>query len=138
MERISMKLNKKSVNLNEETMRALIDYEWPGNVRELENIIELMVNTESIPDSLMKGQGHSQGKAADSEGGFNAELTEGVEEENMNLSDIEKKYILKVLALQNWNITQCAKILGIGRNTLYRKMESYGIACSEMEHRSIM
>jgi PAS domain S-box-containing protein len=138
MERISMKLNKKSVNINEETMRALIDYEWPGNVRELENIIELMVNTESIPDSLMRGQMHSQRKVADIEGRFDVDLTADAKEENMNLSDIEKRYILKVLDLQHGNITQCAKILGIGRNTLYRKMESYGIACSETEHRSIM
>jgi len=138
MERISMKLNKRSVNINEETMRALIDYEWPGNVRELENIIELMVNTESIPDSLLKGQGHPQGKAASRGDESDVAPQPDAQEENMNLSDLEKKYILKVLDLQNWNITQCAKILGIGRNTLYRKMEGYGIECSGMEHRSIM
>jgi len=138
MERISMKLNKKSVNINEETMRSLIEYEWPGNVRELENIIELMVNTESIPDSFIKAQIQSQTKAEAGDNVYAGELPDAVADENMNLNYIEKKYILKVLDLQNWNITQCAKILGIGRNTLYRKMESYGIICSETEHRSIM
>lgn len=138
MERISMKLNKKSVTLNDETMRALIEYEWPGNVRELENIIELMVNTESIPDSLLRAQVNVDA-AVDAKGtGLNQQEDEDVNEENLNLNFIEKKYILKVLDLQNWNITQCAKVLGIGRNTLYRKMESYGIDCSEIERRSIM
>lgn len=54
MERISKKLNKKSVNISEKTMKSFLEYEWPGNVRELENIIERIVNTESIPDSFMK------------------------------------------------------------------------------------
>jgi sigma-54 dependent transcriptional regulator, acetoin dehydrogenase operon transcriptional activator AcoR len=138
MERISMKLNKKSVNINEDTMRSLIEYEWPGNVRELENIIELMVNTETIPDSFLKS--HENGDAKEQEEGIlhNRASADEQVDENMNLNYIEKKYILKVLDLHNWNITQCAKTLGIGRNTLYRKMESYGIECSETEHRSIM
>ena len=56
--------------------------------------------------------------------------------ENLNLEFMEKKSILKVLDLYNGNITLCAKTLGIGRNTLYRKMESYGVKCSEIERRS--
>lgn len=138
MERISMKLNKKTVNINEETMRSLIEYEWPGNVRELENIIELMVNTESIPDNFMRAQGVSEDKEDAASTLGDRLSTKEPSEENMNLNFIEKKYILKVLDLHNGNITKCAKTLGIGRNTLYRKMESYGIECSETERCSIM
>ena len=58
-------------------------------------------------------------------------------EENLNLNFVEKMSILRALQLNNGNITQCAKTLGIGRNTLYRKMENYQIDCSETEHRSI-
>ncbi len=132
MERISRKLKKKSVNIDDETMKSLLEYEWPGNVRELENIIELMVNTETIPDHLMKPQ-HEEEKsqlilnytASDS---FPTNL-----EESLNLESIEKNHILKVLNLYEGNITLCAKTLGIGRNTLYRKMGHYGIKCSDSE-----
>ncbi|HML35886.1 MAG TPA: sigma 54-interacting transcriptional regulator [Bacillota bacterium] len=133
MERISKKLKKKSVNINEATMKSLLEYEWPGNVRELENIIELMVNTESIPDSFMRADGNANEK---SEG--NASRPEPVNcestEECLDLEFMEKKHILKVLDLYGGNISLCAKTLGIGRNTLYRKIESYGINCSETEH----
>ncbi len=54
MERISRKLNKKSININEETMKYFLEYEWPGNVRELENNIEQMVNNGAIPESIIK------------------------------------------------------------------------------------
>jgi sigma-54 dependent transcriptional regulator, acetoin dehydrogenase operon transcriptional activator AcoR len=137
MDRISLKLNKKSVAINEETMKAMMEYEWPGNVRELENIIELIVNTEAIPDSFSNirhhsylndvGEGEMLGKVGT--GDFN--------EENLNLDFIEKTSILRALRLNKGNITQCAKTLGIGRNTLYRKMESYNIGCAETERCSI-
>lgn len=133
MEKISMKLNKKRVNINEETMKFLLEYEWPGNVRELENIIEMMVNTESIPDSFMKAECNMDGKAKTNPNGSEQVTTCEVIEESLNLEFMEKRYILKVLNLYSGNITLCAKTLGIGRNTLYRKMEKYEIKCSEIE-----
>ena len=139
MERISKKLMKKSVNINEETMRSLVEYEWPGNVRELENIIELMVNTESIPDGFMRtygnGAGTAEGYPIRSDQTASSEL---LADECLDLEFMEKNHILRVLDLYGGNISLCAKTLGIGRNTLYRKIESYGIKCSEMERRSIM
>jgi transcriptional regulator of acetoin/glycerol metabolism len=54
-------------------------------------------------------------------------------EENLNLEFMEKNLILKVLNLYNGNISLCARTLGIGRNTLYRKMERYEIKCSEID-----
>jgi PAS domain S-box-containing protein len=138
MERISMKLNKKRVNINEETMKFLLEYEWPGNVRELENTIEMMVNTESIPEGLMKAEGNMEGKAQTNPNRLEQATTGEVIEESLNLEFMEKKHILKVLNLYSGNITLCAKTLGIGRNTLYRKMEKYGIQCSEIEQCSTL
>ncbi len=133
MDRISMKLNKKRVNIDEETMKCLLEYEWPGNVRELENIIELMVNTESIPDSFVKAECNIVGKVKTNLNQLEQVTTSEVIEESLNLEFMEKKHILRVLNLYSGNITLCAKTLGIGRNTLYRKMEKYCIKCSEME-----
>jgi transcriptional regulator of acetoin/glycerol metabolism len=64
--------------------------------------------------------------------------SEAAADECLDLEFMEKNHILRVLDLYGGNISLCAKTLGIGRNTLYRKIESYGIKCSEMERRSIM
>lgn len=133
MERVSKKLNRRSVKLPEEYMKYLLEYEWPGNVRELENLIELVVNTESIPDSF--GREDIAGIAERPEISFGGLAGMPVcenAEENLRLELMERQHILKVLNLYNGNITLSAKALGIGRNTLYRKMESYGIECSGM------
>lgn len=138
MERISKKLKKQRVNINEQTMKSLLEYEWPGNVRELENIIELMVNTESIPDIFLKPQENVEEKPELILSLPVSEYTSKENEENLNLESVEKNHILKVLNLYEGNITLCAKTLGIGRNTLYRKMDTYGIKCSDSEECSNM
>ncbi|MEN6326133.1 MAG: sigma 54-interacting transcriptional regulator [Syntrophomonas sp.] len=138
MNRISMKLNKKSVNINERTMKSFLEYEWPGNVRELENIIELIINTESIPDSFIKADSYADAKAE-------AEVNQNesqqaaalkVMNENLKLEVVEVQHIMKVLDLYKGNITLAAQALGIGRNTIYRKIENIRMICSEIEQRS--
>jgi transcriptional regulator with PAS, ATPase and Fis domain len=138
MERISKKLNKKAVVINEDAMKSLMDYEWPGNVRELENIIELMVNTEAVPESFLKMHGYAEVKAQGVQGIAEHVIPGQTVPENLDLDFVERQHILKVLELSSGNISQCAKSLGIGRNTLYRKLETFGINCSETEQRSIM
>ena len=133
MDRISRKLNKKSVEISEEIMKYLMEYEWPGNVRELENLIELMVNTEGIPDSFRRIYSNACERSELSlkileRAGVCAEHGE-----DLRLEFVEKQHIQKVLKHYEGNITLAARALGIGRNTLYRKMEGYGIRCSEFE-----
>ncbi len=139
MERISVKLNKKSVNISDETMKSFLEYEWPGNVRELENIIELMVNTGYIPDSFIKADSCTDAKAfaAVKQNELQRDVTLKGMEENLKLEVMEVQHIMKVLELYNGNVTLAAKALGIGRNTLYRKMESIRTICSEIEQCSI-
>ena len=91
-------------------MRSFLEYEWPGNVRELENIIELMVNTESIPDGFMKtydnGTGTAEGYAIRSDQAVSSGL---LTDECLELEFMEKNHILKVLDLYGGNISLCAK-----------------------------
>lgn len=133
MNRISKKLNRKSVNIPEEFMKYLMEYEWPGNVRELENLIELMVNTESIPDSFGRRNAGIMERPETSFDGLSQTASSGEVEENLKLELMERQHIQKVLNLCKGNITLCAKALGVGRNTLYRKMESYGLDSTKME-----
>jgi len=125
MDKISQKLNKQRVNISEEHMKYLVDYNWPGNVRELENVIELMINSE------------------DPQINFNDNIEELQENTvklytNLSLELIEKQHIIKVLKDVKGNMTLAANILEIGRNTLYRKIEKYAIDCSKIDQCSKM
>ncbi|MCX7708348.1 MAG: sigma 54-interacting transcriptional regulator [Clostridia bacterium] len=136
MDRVSKKLNKRSVKLPEDYVKFLYEYDWPGNVRELENLIELIVNTETIPYDFGRPDADAaeklrQGTDVLEKAGFS-------KDEDLKLESMEKQHISKVLKLYNGNITLSAKALGVGRNTLYRKMEGYGIDCSETEQCSNM
>lgn len=138
MQRISVKLGKKSITIDNDTMKAFLEYEWPGNVRELENIIEQIVNTEMLPDIFVKK--HSPADTIVQTGENDDELPEtgnmrGMQE-NLKLEVVEVQHIMKVLDLYKGNISMAAKALGIGRNTLYRKMENIRMICFEIEQYS--
>ncbi len=57
---------------------------------------------------------------------------------DLSLQRMEKGHILNVLRINKGNITEAARNLGIGRNTLYRKIEKYKIDCSDMGQNSKM
>lgn len=122
VKKISKSLNKKAVHLPESYMDQLISYPWPGNVRELENIVELMINTGKLPELSKTKTAVTEQSAG---GGFSVLDTE------VSLETLEKIYIENLLSRYENNVSLTAKTLGIGRNTLYRKMERYGIGDSE-------
>lgn len=136
MQRIARKLDKKSVTINEKTMKSFLEYEWPGNVRELENIIEQIVNTESIPDIFVKAYHHTDADADINLPESQPAAARTGMEENLKLEVVEVQHIMKVLDLYKGNVTLAAKALGIGRNTLYRKMENIRMICFEIEQYS--
>lgn len=110
--------SKPPCRISKTVMQHLMDYEWPGNVRELRNVIErgiiLAENNIITENSLPR------------------ELTERDEESPTNvpllaLQEMEKRHIRRVIECADGNRSQAAKILGIGRKTLYRKLKEYGL-----------
>lgn len=131
MNKISKKLGKKKIYLNNNLLDKFLHYEWPGNIRELENIVELIVNTEEVSmDVIYRMRPHII--IGDHLSKDNTAI------EDMKLENVEKNHIIKVLKNFRCNISLSAKAMGIGRNTLYRKMEKYNISCSVLEQCSIM
>lgn len=102
----------------------LLNYAFPGNVRELKNMIAAAVLMEksdtltlaSMPVEASKTDGQEQ----DSGPGAPDDLLV-----SWTLAKMEQHHILRVLSNVNNNQTRAAKVLGIGRKTLHRKLKSY-------------
>lgn len=126
------KLNKQDMN-NKEIEKGIIEelkgYKWLGNIRELRNLIEKSyylcdgnIITEKFVNNLLKDKPRLMDVLKSD---FNeAALTR---EDIMPLKLIEEQSIRKALAYCKGNADEAAKILGISRATIYRKISKYGI-----------
>lgn len=112
----NIKYGKELVGLERKSLEALMEYDWPGNIYQFESVlirIMLKCTKQFIPVSL---------------------VTEVLSEEAIipaktvipdeTLEEIERRIILAVLESENMNQSQAAKRLGIGRSTLWRKLNS--------------
>jgi DNA-binding NtrC family response regulator len=113
--KFSTAMNKPIKNISKEAMDFLVKYDWPGNVRELENAIER---------AIVVGK-NSSIKVEDLP--FNVSAPGFDDSGDKSLSAMEKKYILRILNENNWNISRTAHILEIDRVTLYNKINKYGL-----------
>ncbi|MFO0673785.1 MAG: sigma-54 dependent transcriptional regulator [Polyangiaceae bacterium] len=98
----------------------LLAYAWPGNVRELENAMERAVAL-SVHDVVTIDDLPPRGRSAEPPPGLprdNGEATELV-----SLDEMEKRYIARVLEATGGSRTRAAKILGVDRTTLWRKLD---------------
>jgi DNA-binding NtrC family response regulator len=107
--------------ISDDAMRRLIAYDWPGNVRELENAIERAVALGSGP-ILHVGDLPSNLQYPTSE-----RVPE--KDELLPLEELERRAILRTLRETSGDKLAAARLLGIGKTTLYRKLKQY-----HMEH----
>ncbi len=106
---------------------AMQRYDWPGNVRELQNTVQRYITLGEIDFLDLP---HSRPEASVSPASPPAQPLEP-EGPPLPLNDaviaFEKSYILRLLEENQWHRTRVAKILGIDRRTLFRKMKSCGL-----------
>lgn len=113
-------------HVNEQAMNILVNYDYPGNIRELKSLIQSAVNLArrgTITASNIPKQIRTRAKRISQPILNNKEKTKAFSP----LSHIETSYILKVYRHTGRNKSQTARILGIGINTLRRKLKSYGV-----------
>ena len=98
-------------------MNKLKKHHWPGNIRELEH---------SVERAIILADGNKLGPNDFMLGNTNAS-TKSKEDETLNITENEKRLILKALDKHNGNVTRAAKELGLDRLALYRRMQKYGL-----------
>jgi two-component system nitrogen regulation response regulator NtrX len=104
-------------DFSSDALDMMVDYSWPGNVRELRNEIERLVIM--VQDPLIQA-----GDLSLPNGAGGAARTSTLHEAR---AQYEREFILSKLKENNWNISQTARLLGLERSYLYRKMKAYGI-----------
>ena len=106
--------------ISDDALRRLMAYDWPGNVRELENAIECAVALS--PDSVLK----VDDLASVPDGALARSLPDS--NELVPLAEIERRAVLHALRETGGDKLAAARLLGIGKTTLYRKLKQYATA----------
>ena len=128
VKRFAVKTGKTIRELSAPALRALLSYDFPGNVRELENIIErafVMCHGPRIELSHLAAE--VTASAALSEvrvKGPNAAASMPASRPQIDPAAAE---LLSVLQAHCWRRAEAARVLGIGRNTLWRRMKRLGL-----------
>ena len=120
IEQFAKSSGKEVTGITETAAEKLLAYSWPGNVRELRNVMERAlaltrydsVTVEDLPATIRNHRGGTVFIGGD-------DPTELVP-----LEEVERRYIEHVLQTVDQNRTQAARILGLDRKTLYRKLKS--------------
>ena len=120
LERLSRN-SEQERTLSDDALKAMLAYDWPGNVRELENCLERacafttgpMIHLGDLPREISQlerstpaGTGNGTSKI-------------------VSMSELERQTILNAIAQLNGDKLQAARLLGIGKTTLYRKLKEY-------------
>ena len=115
---------------SDEALRVMMEYPWPGNVRELEHAVERACTMTSGPvlelgdfPTQLQQQGLELQRPV-----ANGHEPDAASSGIPTLADLERHAILDTIRRMNGDKLKAAKILGIGKTTLYRKLKEYGIA----------
>lgn len=111
--------NFRAKKWSEETLAVLEDYAWPGNIRELRNTVERMailtrgdeIDEEAVPVEIRIARGASASKSNLREARDSA----------------EREHILKALEESKWNVSSAARVLGMERTNLHKRIRALGL-----------
>jgi two-component system NtrC family response regulator len=116
--RMCLSMRRQRQTITDKAVQCLMHYDWPGNIRELRNVLERsiilseggVITNQALPRELVE--------RAENQGGGDV----------FSLEQMERQHIQRALHFFDGNRQQAAKALGIGRKTLYRKIEKFGLS----------
>jgi len=128
---------KPNLHFSQQAEELLLSYTWPGNVRELRNMLEqtvLLAPSDTIAahqlnvcmslcDELPPQHQHQHYEAAP-----HYEPRPASNMESMNLPEVERDMVRKMLDKTDWNVTKSARLLGLSRDMLRYRIEKLGLA----------
>jgi two-component system response regulator HydG len=118
-------------SFSEDALRLLLEYDWPGNVRELQHAVERtcamssgpVLHTVDLPTQLQNFNAHR--REAQRSGQIGSRQGD---DSVISIADMEKQAILETIRQLKGDKLMAARLLGIGKTTLYRKLKEYGLA----------
>lgn len=135
-----IKLNEQITVWNDKLITELKKYTWPGNVRQLKHVIKLGLYYSIIESKKQEAKKRNIDWRIIKTEDLNTKVILNLRylEQHLNqissdnscnkdLDEVVKEYILKVWRLKNHNVSEAADVLHIGKETLYRKLERYGV-----------
>lgn len=135
IERFSKRLDKQITGVSDQALQVLTNYRWPGNVRELEHVIEratvlcsgTIITTDHLSDEII----HANANRKKNDLYYSNDPNEVDEPLPVIFSEVdgesELERIMRTLKLVDGNKAKAARLLGIDRSTLYRKLRQYDI-----------
>ena len=114
---------------SDDALRAMVSYHWPGNVRELEHAIERacalssgpILHMGDLPTQLHEHRLQARAQADEAEAAVNEDG------QIVSIAEMERRAILGTIRQLKGDKLMAAKLLGIGKTTMYRKLKEYGI-----------
>jgi two-component system response regulator HydG len=124
VEQYAIRSDKQIAGISNSASEKLLNYTWPGNIRELRNIIERAVvltryekiSVDDLPEKIRNYKTSQFLVGSDNPS------------ELVQIQEVEHRYILHVLKTVGGNKTLAARVLGLDRKTLYRKLQHYKIS----------
>jgi two-component system response regulator HydG len=124
VERFASRSGRPVVGLTTSAAEKLLSYSWPGNVRELENCMERAVTLAEL-DRIVVDDLPERIRAYQSS---HVVISSDDPSEMPTIQEVERRYIERVLDAVGGNRAQAARVLGLDRKTLYRKLKHYNTA----------
>ena len=107
------------LGITDDAMRWLVRHDWPGNVRELANVVERAVALTDHDTIVLEDVQDLETRVPTDPTG---DLLASAAARHLPLDEVERGYIRRVLDANGGNVSRAARILGIDRRTLYRKL----------------
>jgi two-component system response regulator HydG len=133
--------NGKAYTFADDALRLMMDYDWPGNVRELEHAIERAcalssgpaLHMNDFPTQLQEHRLHTLRNQEAGAQAVSAAASSAAADQNqvLSIAEVEKQAILNTIRQMKGDKLMAARLLGIGKTTLYRKLKEYGLASDE-------